>query len=168
MKLAWPSPDREWATRLKDVVAAYNSTPHATVHGEPQDVRKDPVQAFLVLEDNAAQLKANQTLLESRQKQLADAGAFRRPLRGNAGAFPRGFKASYGDVEQVAEVALLEFLRDDEKTVASAALWLKTNLGDVGYVDVLRAQGFGKHLAEAIRLFDEFQLTKKGYYVRRA
>ena len=86
------------------MVAAYNSTPHATVHGEPQDVRKDPVQAFLVLEDNAAQLKANQTLLESRQKQLADAGAFRRPLRGNAGAFRRGFKASYSAVEQVNEV----------------------------------------------------------------
>ena len=65
-------------------------------------------------------------------------------------------------------VALLEFLRDDEKSVASAGLWLKTNLGDVGYVDVLRAQGFGKHLGEAIRLFDDFELTEKGYYVRRA
>ncbi len=65
-------------------------------------------------------------------------------------------------------VALLEFLQDDEKSVASAALWLKTNLGDIGYVAVLRAQGFGRHLAEAIRLFDEFELTKKGYYVRRA
>ena len=48
-------------------------------------------------------------------------------------------------------VDLLEFLQDDDKSVASAALWLKTNLGDVGYVDVLRAQGFVKHLGEAIK-----------------
>ena len=81
----------EWSTRLRDVVAAYNSTPHATVHGEPEEVRKSPVLQDLILEDNAAKLKANQTLLESRKKQLADAGAFRRPLRGNAGAFRRGF-----------------------------------------------------------------------------
>ena len=67
-------------------------------------MRKDPVQAFLVLEDNASKLKANQTLLESRKKQLSEAGAFRRPLRGNTGAFRRGFKASYSAVEQVAEV----------------------------------------------------------------
>mgnify|MGYP000615333071 CR=1 FL=1 len=45
----------EWSTRIKDVVAAYNSTPHATVYGEPQDVRKDPVQAYLVLDDNACE-----------------------------------------------------------------------------------------------------------------
>ena len=94
----------EWSVRLRDSVAAYNSTPHATVHGEPQDVRTSPLQAYLVLEDNASRLKANQTLLESRKKQLADAGAFRRPLRGNTGAFRRGFKASYAEVEQVAEV----------------------------------------------------------------
>ena len=27
----------EWATRIKEVVAAYNETPHKTVHGEPSD-----------------------------------------------------------------------------------------------------------------------------------
>jgi hypothetical protein len=94
----------EWATRIKEVVAAYNSTPHATVHGEPDDVRKNPVQEFLVTQDNAAKLKGNQTLLESRKAQLADAGAFRRPLRAAGGAFRRGFKATYGDVEKVEAV----------------------------------------------------------------
>jgi hypothetical protein len=51
--------------------------------------------------------------------------------------------------------------------VAGAALYLKNNLGD-SYVDTLREQGFGKHLAEAIRLFPEsFTLVRQGYYVRR-
>jgi hypothetical protein len=91
-------------------------------------VRKDPVQAYLVLEDNAAKLASNQTLLESRKKQLADAGAFRRPLRGNAGAFRRGFKASYGAVEQVAEVR--------GSTVTPA--------GDGAKIDIKRVQPVGK------------------------
>jgi hypothetical protein len=208
----------EWASRIKEVVSAYNSTPHATVHGEPEEVRKNPVQSFLVLQDNAGKLKANQTLLESRKKQLDEAGAFRRPLKG-LNAFRRGFKAAYGEVEKVEVVsgslvkpqgdgdkidikrvqpvsretgdvqpwlgglstrdsqkkdklidvmlALMNYLADgEERSVAAASLYLKNNLGD-SYVDTLRAVGFGKHLAEAIRLFDEFELTKKGYYVKR-
>jgi hypothetical protein len=51
--------------------------------------------------------------------------------------------------------------------VAGASVFLKRNLGD-SYADTLREQGFGKHLAEAIRLFpEEFVLVKQGYYVRR-
>jgi hypothetical protein len=210
----------EWASRIKEVVAAYNSTPHEAVHGEPEEVRKNPVQKILVLQDNAAKLKGNQTLLESRKKQLADAGAFRRPLRGAGGAFRRGFKATYGDTEQVASVqgstvvpegggvkidikrvqpvdkdtgdvvawlgglslrdskkkdalvevmtALITFLTDgEEHSVASAALWLKENLGSA-YEDTLREQGFGRHLAAAVELFPEFVLTKKNYYLRLA
>jgi transposase InsO family protein len=209
----------EWASRIKEVVAGYNSTPHAAVHGEPEEVRENKVQSFLVLQDNATKLKANQTLLESRKKQLAEAGAFRRPLKG-LNVFRRGFKAAYGDVEKVEEVsgsvvkpregekidikrvqpvdrdtgdvqpwlgglsmrdsekkdqlidvmvALLTFLDDgEEHSVASAALYLKNNLGD-SYADTLRAVGFGKHLAEAIRLFDsDFLLVRGGYYVKRA
>ncbi len=44
---------------------------------------------------------------------------------------------------------------------------LKDNMGDA-YVDVLREVGFGKHLAETIRLFQEFELAKQGYYVKLA
>jgi hypothetical protein len=210
----------EWASRIKEVVAGYNSTPHAAVHGEPEEVRENAVQGFLVLQDNATKLKANQTLLESRKKQLNEAGAFRRPLKG-LNVFRRGFKAAYGDVEKVGDVsgsvvkprgegdkidikrvqpvdrdtgdvqpwlgglsmrdsqkkdqlvdtmlALLNFLDDgEEHSVASAALYLKNNMGDA-YVDVMRAVGFGKHLAEAIRLFDsDFLLVRGGYYVKRA
>jgi transposase InsO family protein len=209
----------EWASRIKDVVKAYNSTPHATVHGEPEEVKSNQVQAFLVLQDNAGKLKANQTLLETRKKQLEEAGAFRRPLKG-LNAFRRGFKAAYGPVEKVGTVsgslvkpqgegdaidvkrvqtvsrqtgdvqawygglsardslkkdklidvmiALLEFLADgEERSVAGAAVFLKRNMGD-SYADTLREQGFGKHLAEAVRLFPEsFVLVKQGYYLRR-
>ncbi len=209
----------EWASRIREVVQAYNSTPHQAVHGEPEEVRKNPVQSFLVLQDNATKLKSNQTLLETRKKQLEEKGAFRRPLKG-LNAFRRGFKAAYGPVEKVETVsgslvkpqgdgetidvkrlqtvsrqtgdvepwygglstrdsqkkdklidvmiALLQFLADgEEHSVAGAALYLKNNLGD-SYVDTLREQGFGKHLAEAIRLFPEsFTLVRQGYYVRR-
>ncbi len=209
----------ERASRIKEVVAQYNSSPHQGVHGEPEEVRKNPVQKFLVLQDNAAKLKGNQTLLENHKKQLADAGAFRRPLRGAGGAFRRGFKATYGDAERVESVqgstvlpegggakidikrvqpvdkdsgdvvpwlgglsmrdsrkkdaliemmtALITFLCDgEEHSVASAAVWLKSKMGSA-YEDTLREVGFGKHLAEAIRLFDQHvQFTKGGYYVK--
>ena len=202
-------------------MAAYNETPHQTVHGEPSGVRASPLQEFLITQDNAAKLKGNQALLESRKKELADKGGFRRPLRAAGGAFRRGFKATYGDVEKPAAVtgslitpqgggekidikrvqpvnretgdvtpwlgglsmrdskkkdvliplmtALITFLEDgEEHSVASAALWLKNHMGSA-YEDTLREVGFGKHLAEAIRLFDQhFQLTKGGYYVKLA
>ncbi len=66
-------------------------------------------------------------------------------------------------------LALLNFLNDgEERSVESAALYLKEDLGD-NYGDTLTPVGFGKHLAEAIRLFDsDFELTKRGYYVKRA
>jgi transposase InsO family protein len=209
----------EWASRIKEVVKAYNGTPHAAIHGEPEEVKSNQVQAFLVLQDNAEKLKSNQTLLETRKKQLEEKGAFRRPLKG-LNAFRRGFKAAYGPVEKVEAVngslvkpqgdgetidvkrvqtvsrqtgdvepwygglsardslkkdklidvmiALLEFLADgEEHSVAGAAVFLKRNMGD-SYADTLREQGFGKHLAEAIRLFPEsFVLVRQGYYVMR-
>jgi transposase InsO family protein len=208
----------EWASRILQVVKAYNSTPHASIHGEPEEVKSNEIQSFLVLQDNATKLKSNQTLLETRKKQLVEKGAFRRPLKG-LNAFRRGFKAAYGPVEKVETVsgslvkpqgdgvtidvkrvqtvsrqtgdvepwygglsmrdskkkdalidvmiALVDFLKDgEERSVARAAAFLKDGLGD-SYADTLREQGFGKHLAEAIRLFPEtFLLVKAGYYVR--
>ena len=65
--------------------------------------------------------------------------------------------------------ALITFLEDgEEHSIAGAALWLKNHMGSA-YEDTLKEIGFGRHLAEAIRLFeDHFQLTKKNYYVRLA
>jgi hypothetical protein len=209
----------EWASRIKEVTAAYNETGHATVHGEPVDA-KNPIQNFLITQDNAGKLKGNQTLLESRKKELADKGGFRRPLRAAGGAFRRGFKATYGEVEKVQDVrgslitpegggekidvkrvkpvgrdtgdvqpwlggmsaldsrkkdklipmmvALIDHLKDGERSVASAALYLKGEMGSM-YEDTLREVGYGKHLAMAIRLFEPpFELVKGGYYVKMA
>jgi hypothetical protein len=210
----------EWASRIKDVTAAYNETGHATVHGEPAEAGT-PIRNFLITQDNAGKLKGNQALLEARKKELADKGGFRRPLRAAGGAFRRGFKATYGDVEKVQEVrgslitpqgggetidvkrvaavdrdtgdvrpwlgglstrdsikkdkllplmvSLFDFIANgEERSVASVALYLKGHMGSA-YDDVLREVGFGKHLAEALRLFsDHFEMTRGGYYVKLA
>ena len=64
--------------------------------------------------------------------------------------------------------ALITFLSDgEEDSMASAALWLKQNMGSA-YEDTLRVRGFGKHLAAAVKLFQEFVLTNKNYYLRLA
>ena len=63
-------------------------------------------------------------------------------------------------------LGLLEYLKSEERSVASAVVYLKANMGDV-FVDLLREVGFGRHLSEVIRLFPEaFELTKGGYYVK--
>ena len=63
-------------------------------------------------------------------------------------------------------LGLIEYLKFEEKSVASAVVYLKANMGDL-YADLLREVGFGRHLSEAIRLFqDNFELTKGGYYVK--
>ena len=189
----------EWAARIKEVVAAYNSTSHATIHGEPEEAA-NPIQNFLITQDNALKLKGNQALLEARKKELADKGAFRRPLRAAGGAFRRGFKARGEkiDIKRVQPVdrdtgdvqpwlgglsmrdskkkdrlldmmtALIDFVKDgEEHSVASAALYLKQHMGRA-YEDTLRELAFGRHLAAAVELFPEFELTRKNYYLRLA
>ncbi len=61
-------------------------------------------------------------------------------------------------------IALFDFVSDgEERSVARVALYLKGHMG-AEYEAVLREVGFGKHLAEALRLFsDHFELTKGGY-----
>ncbi len=58
-------------------------------------------------------------------------------------------------------------MSDGEKSVASAALYLKQHMGSADE-DTLREKGFGKHLAAAVELFQEVVLTKKNYYLRLA
>ena len=91
----------EWAERLAQIVAQYNATPHDTLHDTaPNEVRRDETLQFLLLQDNARKLKHNSTLLQTRKAALEEAGAFRRPV-GGLTRFKRGFRASYGDVEQL-------------------------------------------------------------------
>jgi hypothetical protein len=62
---------------------------------------------------------------------------------------------------------LIDFLADGEHSIASAAVYLKQQMGSA-YEDALREANFGKRLVDAIRLFPQFELTKKGYYVKMA
>ena len=95
----------EWAQRIHDVVRQYNATEHSTVHDAPKEIATNPIAKFMVLQDNAQKLKHNETILKTRKTALEDAGAFRRPIGGlQQGAFRRGFKASYGPVEEVENV----------------------------------------------------------------
>ena len=94
----------EWSQRVAEVVEQYNKTPHETLLGEPPDeIRENKTVQFLLDQDNAKKLKHNQDLLEKRVEKLQDEGAFRRPV-GNLSKFRRGFKATYGPVEQVAGI----------------------------------------------------------------
>ena len=62
---------------------------------------------------------------------------------------------------------LIDFLADGEHSIASASVYLKQQMGSA-YEDTLREAGFGKRLVDAIRLFPQFEVTKKGYYVKMA
>ena len=74
----------------------------STVHDAPKEISTNPIAKFMVLQDNAQKLKHNQTILKARKTALEDAGTFRRPIGGlQQGAFRRGFKATWGDVEKV-------------------------------------------------------------------
>ena len=59
----------------------------------------------MVQQDNAKKLKHNQAVFEARKNNLEDNMTFRRPIGGlQQGAFRRGYKASYGEVEKVRDI----------------------------------------------------------------
>ena len=94
----------EWADRVDDVVRQYNATPHGTLYNEPPDeVRTNKTVQFMLDQDNAEKLAHNENLLKKRKAGLEDAGAFRRPI-GSLSKFKRGFRASYGDKEDLQNV----------------------------------------------------------------
>ena len=77
-------------------------------------------------------MKSNQTLLETRKKQLEERGAFRRPLKG-LNAFRRGFKAAYGPVEKVEAVSgsLVKPQGDGETIDVKRVQMVSRQTGDV-------------------------------------
>ena len=52
----------------------------------------------MLAQDNAKKLQHNQTLTQRRVEKLKDAGGFRRPV--GTRKFKRGFRATYGEVEE--------------------------------------------------------------------
>ena len=212
----------EWATRILSVTRAYNSTPHQTLHNEPpKEINStNPIANFMVTQDNAQKLQHNVDVLRIRKALLDNTKAFRRPLGGQQqGAFRRGFKQTWGDVEEVERVdgslvqprgggekvdikrimpvdaqsgnpeatfaqgdaniqrkmdavwplmiELYHWLGDDEKSMSKAATHLKNEFSLETYLQYLRKGRFN-HLSDAVRLFEEVQLTQGGFYIKQA
>lgn len=88
----------EWADLLPKVVTAYNKTYNAAVHEAPEEILENKEVLFMLAQDNARKLQHNQALTERRVEKLKDAGGFRRPV--GTRKFKRGFRATYGEVEE--------------------------------------------------------------------
>ena len=61
---------------------------------------------------------------------------------------------------------LYQYLGDEEKSMNAAAAHLKKELGEEEYRRQLGSVG-AQHLSDLVRLFDDLELTRNGYYVRR-
>ena len=94
----------EWSEDLPAAVAAYNKQQHSAVHGRPDKVGKNPVQEFLVLQDNADKAQHNNQLLAARKRVLEKTGTLRQPKSDLVKTFARGFKAKWGGVQKVEKV----------------------------------------------------------------
>ena len=85
----------KWTKQLPKATKSYNETPHSALMNEaPEDVAKQPVVRFRLMQENAEKMRGNAKQLQARQKRLMEAGAFRAPLA--KGAFTRGFKPKFG------------------------------------------------------------------------
>ena len=85
----------KWTKQLPKATKAYNETPHSALMNEaPEDVKKQGVVRFRLMQENAEKMKGNAKQLQARQKRLMEAGAFRAPLAKQT--FQRGFKPKFG------------------------------------------------------------------------
>jgi len=89
---------------LKDATKQYNSDFHSTVRDAPEEVGENDVLTFMTMKDNADKFKHNAKSLESRKNAFETLGSFRVPKPDSTMAFKRGFKATYGDKEDVARI----------------------------------------------------------------
>ena len=90
----------DWQSKLASAVHALNDNPSSAVHGAPDDVGKDNIQSFMVMQDNANKFAHNQALTEKRKAALEAAGAYRPPIADGG----RSFKPRYGAVHEVARI----------------------------------------------------------------
>ena len=89
-----------WKQSLDKVIAGYNATPHAAIHGAPDDAAGENVQHFLLLQDQARNFAKNASLTAERKRRVESLGAFREAIP-NGG---RSFKPGYGPVRELREV----------------------------------------------------------------
>jgi len=93
-----------WAINLQAAVNALNKTPKPEVlHGAaPVDVRDDPEVRFLLLQEQARNLKKNDAQNAAKEAQLKTTGTFRPPVA--VTKFKRNFQATYSDPQEVHKI----------------------------------------------------------------
>ncbi|MEY2711042.1 MAG: Integrase core domain, partial [Actinomycetota bacterium] len=87
-----------WTHLLAAVTAGYNARPHESVHGAPNDVKKNSVQGFLVKQDMARNFKHNDELNDRRAMAVA-AAKFYRPGLVNTRLKKRVGDRNYGPAQ---------------------------------------------------------------------
>jgi hypothetical protein len=96
-----------WASVLAKAVAGINKTPKPGVlHGAaPMEVRDNDDLRFMLLQDQAKNMKHNTALTTRRETAVENTGTFRAPLAESTGKFKRSYQATYGEPQQVASVS---------------------------------------------------------------
>ncbi len=87
----------KWADVAQKVVDDHNEEPNPAVFGAPENVTKNPVQQFKVLQQNAENYSVNKQQSERQQKAIREAEYFREPID-NGG---RSFKPAFGAAQKV-------------------------------------------------------------------
>jgi transposase InsO family protein len=95
-----------WVSNLPRALAGINNTPKPGVlHGAaPKEIREDDQHKFLLLQDQAQNMKHNTALGKRRKEKLQSTGVFRAPLPESTGKFKRSYHATYGEPLQMADV----------------------------------------------------------------
>ena len=95
-----------WVSNLPRALAGINNTPKPGVlHGAaPKEIRGDDERRFMLLQDQAQNMKHNTALGKRRTEKLQSTGVFRAPLPESTGKFKRSYHATYGEPLQMHSV----------------------------------------------------------------
>jgi hypothetical protein len=90
----------KWADVAEKVVQDHNEKPNPAVFGAPENVTKNPIQQFKVLQKNAANYTLNKIQTEGQKDAIRRAEYVREPIDSGG----RSFKPQYGPAHQVENV----------------------------------------------------------------
>ena len=90
----------KWADVAQKVVDDHNEKPNPAVFGAPENVTKNPIQEFKVLQQNAENYSIDKQQTETQKAAIRKADYFREPID-NQG---RSFKPAYGSAQKVENV----------------------------------------------------------------
>ena len=90
----------KWADVAEKVVQDHNQKPNPAVFGAPENVTKNPIQQFKVLQSNATNYTLNKIQTEQQKDAIRKAEYVREPIDSGG----RSFKPQYGPAHQVENV----------------------------------------------------------------